>query len=140
MPCTVDEATKCTLLWTQMLTKCKPNKGKSKTDPVYRIRGSFLKFLFQSYKACVNHRHPSRTGELKLMNDFIAKKIHQYIFGDTDKLIFTDGSQVFNTYFPKVEGKSVSVIFIYSFIFVQLSGAVLKKSRWPATHMKLRLC
>ncbi len=104
MPCSVEEATTCSLLLKRMLTKCKPDKEKSKTDEVYKIRGAFLNFLFESYKASINNRYPSRTGELNLINNFIAKMIHQYMFGDKDKLVFTDGTQIFYLNFPSTTG------------------------------------
>lgn len=103
MPCSIADAKKCTEYCAHMLTKCKPVKGKA-NDPVYRIRGQFLDFLFESYKASVNNRYPSRTGQINLINDFIAKMIHQYLFGQEEQLHYTDGKRIFYHPFPLVKG------------------------------------
>ncbi len=106
MPCTVEAATRCSDLYNTMLTKCKPQKGKAKSDPTHATRRKFLDFLFESYKASINNRHPSRTGELNLINDFLAKMIHEYIFGNQEKLIFTDGKKIFTAQFPTAKSKT----------------------------------
>lgn len=140
MPCSVEDATRCSLLCTQMLTKCKPDKEKSKTDPGYKIRGAFLDFLFETYKASVNNRYPSRTGEINLINNFIAKMIHQYMFGAENKLVYGDGKQVYYSLFPSVKGNFAMnfVVCQCLMLHVQISTTLSKRSRWPAILMRSR--
>lgn len=140
LPCTVETASRVTLLWTQMLTKCKPDKAKSKTDPTYVIRGQFLDFLQHVYKCAVNNRRPSRTGELSLINNYIAEKVREFIFGTGDQLVFTDGSRVMHTKFPVVKGILLLCFFpiLLTCYFDQKSMPPLRKSRTAVVHMSRR--
>lgn len=105
-PVGIDTYNRVCSLMKHMHVKCKPKKD-SNQDPIYVTRNAWLAFLFETYKCCVNNRHPARTGQLKAINNFIAEKIRYYLYGDEGELRFAneDNSHIGSIAFPTKKSK-----------------------------------